>query len=66
MQYGFRDEMSCTDAIAATTDYMRVMIDKILTGQACFIDLKKNFDTSGRTNFFERWKNLDYEEKSTI
>ena len=39
MQFGFEDRMSCTDAIAAITNFMRNMIDKELTGQACFVDL---------------------------
>ena len=44
-QYGFRDKMSCTDAIAAITDFIRNAIDKKLTGQVCYIDLQKAFDT---------------------
>ena len=39
VQYGFRKKMSCTDAIDAITDYIRDVIDRKLTGQACFIDL---------------------------
>ena len=31
MQYGFRNKMSCTDAIAAITDFCRNVIDKKLT-----------------------------------
>ena len=45
VQYGFRNKMSCTDAIDAVTDYIRNVIDKKLTGQVCFIDLQKAFDT---------------------
>ena len=45
VQYGFRNKMSCTDAIGAITDYIRDVIDRKLTGQACFIDLQKAFDT---------------------
>ena len=37
--------MSCTDATDAITDYIRDVIDRKLTGQACFIDLQKAFDT---------------------
>ena len=45
MPYGFRNKMSCTDAIGAITDCIRDVVDKTLTGQACFIDLQKAFDT---------------------
>ena len=45
MQYGFRNNMSCVDAIAAITEFIRTEIDKKAQGQACFIDLQKAFDT---------------------
>ena len=45
MQYGFRNNMSCVDAIAAITEFVRTEIDKKAQGQACFIDLQKAFDT---------------------
>ena len=45
MQYGFRNKMSCTDAIGAITYFIRDVIDKKLTRQACFIDLQNAFDT---------------------
>ena len=45
MQYGFRNSMSCVDAIAAITEFVRTEIDKKAQGQACFIDLQKAFDT---------------------
>ena len=44
-QFGFREKMSCINAIISVTEYMRDEIDKKSTGQACFIDLKKAFDT---------------------
>ena len=44
-QYGVRNNMSCVDAIAAITDFIRNVIDKKLTGQACFIKVQKAFDT---------------------
>ena len=45
MQYGFRNNMSCVDAIAVITEFVRTEIDKKAQGQACFIDLQKAFDT---------------------
>ena len=45
MQYGFRNNMSCVDAMAAITEFIRTEIDKKAQGQACFIDLQKAFDT---------------------
>ena len=45
MQYGFRNNMSCVDAIAAITEFIRTEKDKKAQGQACFIDLQKIFDT---------------------
>ena len=44
-QFGFRSEKSCADAIMLVTEYMRDAIDKNSSGQACFIDLQKAFDT---------------------
>ena len=35
MQYGFRNNMSCVDAIAAIRDSVRTEIDKKAQGQAC-------------------------------
>ena len=37
--------MSCNNGIISVTEYMRDEIDKKSTSQACFIDLKKAFDT---------------------
>ena len=45
MQYGFKNNMSCVDAIAAITEFNRSEIDKKAQGQACSIDLHKAFDT---------------------
>ena len=45
MQYGFRNNLSCVDAIAAITEFIRTEKDKKAQGQACFIDLQKIFDT---------------------
>ena len=44
MQYGLRNNMSCVDAIAAITEFVRTEIGKKTQGQACFIDLQKAFD----------------------
>ena len=44
-QFGFRKKRSCVHAISTVTDYIREKIDKKSTGQACFIDLQKAFDT---------------------
>ena len=41
MQYGFRNNMSCVDAITAIREFIRTEIDKKAQGQACFIDLQK-------------------------
>ena len=43
MQFGFRSKRSCTHSILTITEYMRTQIDKKLSGQACFIDLKKAY-----------------------
>ena len=45
MQFGFSNNMSCVDAIAAKTEFVRTEIDKKAQGQACLIDLKKAIDT---------------------
>ena len=44
-QYGFRNKRSCTHAIGEVLDYIRNELDKRNAGNACFIDLKKPFDT---------------------
>ena len=44
-QFGFRSKKSCADAIMLVTEYMRDEIDKKSSGQACFLDLQKAFDT---------------------
>ena len=40
-QYGFGDELSCVDAIAAVTEYMRSEVDKKAQGTGCIIELPK-------------------------
>ena len=45
-QFGFRQNISCINAIAEITEFMRKAIDKKKHyGLAAFIDLKKAFDT---------------------
>ena len=39
------EQKSYINAIISVTEYMRDEIDEKSTGQACFIDLKKAFDT---------------------
>ena len=46
IQNGFRNQLSCTGAMGLITDnFIRDVIDRQLTGQACFINLQKAFDT---------------------
>ena len=58
MQYGFRNKMSCTDAIGAMTYFIRDVIDKKLTRQACFIDLKNAFDTIDHKKLWRKMEKL--------
>ena len=44
-QYGFGKKRSCTHAIGEVLDYIRNEMDKRNAGNACFIDLKRAFDT---------------------
>ena len=41
MQYGFRNKMSCTDAIGAITDYIRDVIDRKLNGRPASLIFRK-------------------------
>ena len=45
IQYGSRNKLTCTGAMGPITDFIRDVIDRQLTGQVCFIDLQKAFDT---------------------
>ena len=47
-QYGFRSNRSCIDAIVSITEFKGTEIDRKSLGQACFIDLQKEFDTLDR------------------
>ena len=53
-QSGFRSKRSCSHAIAEVTDYIRNEIDKRGSGIACFIDLKKAFDTLDHSILLEK------------
>ena len=44
-QYGFRANHSCCHALMVLTEFTRDTCDKKKYGKACFIDLKKAFDT---------------------
>ena len=44
-QFGFRSKRSCVHAIASLTEFIRDKIESKTAGLACFIDLKKAFDT---------------------
>ena len=46
--------MSCINAIFSVTEYMRDAIDKKSTGQACFVGLKKAFDTLDHIIFLDK------------
>ena len=65
VQNGFRNKMSCTDAIGAKTENIRDVIDKKLTGQTCFIDLQRAFDTIDQKNTVEKngktWAAREYQ-----
>ena len=59
-QYGFRSRRSCADAIATVTEFMRSEIDSKATGQACFIDLQKAFDTLDHKILLEKLEKYGY------
>ena len=63
MQYGFRNNMSCVDAIAAITKFVRTEIDKKAQGQACFIDLQKAFDTLDHHLLLKKLENYGFRGK---
>ena len=47
--------MWCVQAIAKVTEFLRQQTDDKMTAQACFIDLKKAFDTLDH-EFWKTWK----------
>ena len=44
-QFGFQPKISCIHALIKFTEYLRNNCDKNQSTQACFVDLKKAFDT---------------------
>ena len=44
-QFGFQQVKSCKNALISFTEFLRNSVDQSLKGLACFIDLKKAFDT---------------------
>ena len=44
-QFGSRSKMSCVQANPKLTEFLHQQYDDKMTQQACFIDLKKAFDT---------------------
>ena len=44
-QFGFQQGKSCKNALISFTEFLRNSVDQSLKGLACFIDLKKAFDT---------------------
>ena len=44
-QFDFRSKMSCMQAVANITEYIRTVIANKSLGQASFTDLSKAFDT---------------------
>ena len=62
-QFGFRPKMSCVQAIIRVTECLREQIDKKMTGQACFIDLKKAFDTLNHEILLNKLENYGFRGK---
>ena len=44
-QFGFRNKRSCVHAILSVVEDILTCFDERSTGAACFVDLKKAFDT---------------------
>ena len=62
-QFGFRPKMSCVQAIIRVTECLQEQIDKKMTGQACFIDLKKAFDTLNHEILLDKLENYGFRGK---
>ena len=52
-QFGLRKKRSCVHATSTVTDYIKGKLSKKSTGQACFIDLQKAFDTLDRSKLLK-------------
>ena len=61
-QFGFRPKMSCVQAIVKVTESLRERIDKKMTGQPCFIDLKKTFDTLNPKILLQNLENYGFKK----
>ena len=64
-QFGLRKKRSCVHAISTVTDYIREKIDKKSTGQACFIDLQKAFDTLDHSILLKKLYSMVTEDQSS-
>ena len=60
IQYKFRNNMSCVDAIAALTEFIRTKLYKTAQDQTCFIELQKAFD---HDNFLNKLLDYGYSRK---
>ena len=54
VQYSFRPEMSCIQAINKVIERLRAKLDLNYTGQACFMDLKKASGTLNHRNLLTK------------
>ena len=64
-QNSFTNKLSCVDAIAAVTEYMRSEIDKKAQGQGCFIDLQNAFDTLDHQTHMSKLDSYDFQGRFT-
>ena len=60
VQFGFRSKNSCIHAISELNDFIRDTIDNKLKGQACFIDLKKAFDSLFHCQLHRKFYNCGF------
>ena len=54
MHFGFRPKRSCLQSISTKREFTRTQIDNKLSGQACFIDLKKAFDSNNHNILLQK------------
>ena len=62
-QFGFRSKMSCVHAITTVTEYIRAAIENKQSGQSCFIDLQKAFDTLNHEILLRKMQNYSFRGK---